>query len=274
MQPSLRAVNAVAIGASIAACTAAAFMHVMNEGSWTWGIIAGLPTFVVGCWWSRVLHWKRTTTSTGVRWGWIASVPLAALNGALAGGLFLMADSSAEIWSRLGLFIAGLFFGATFGVIFWGPALALVMLAFGLPIARAQQLARKGLMGEDRGEQVVGIAAAVLGVIALLVAHASHPPVYIHVPAPSTAAGVIGALVLHALALLAVVFGTTAAVRASRREAMRRNFVARALAHEEPGFRVDETPQGKVLLRVPEVESYREAAIEEEVFVFDQQAWK
>lgn len=270
---SLRATNAVAIAGALAACTAAAFMHLMNQSSWTWGLVAGVPTFVVGGIWARLLHSKRTTTRSGIRLGWLLSVPLAALNGALSGAMFLLFDGmGGNGTASIGAFIGGGLLGLTFGVIFWAPALVLVLILFGLPIARAQQLAARGLAGEDRGERTVGIAAVVLGTLSLLAAY--HASGHDYVPASWTAFSPLGVVMLHVFAGLGIVFGTTAAVRATAREKHRQRFVARVEALEEPGFRVEPTPEGKVLLRVPLQESYREAAIEEEVFRFDQASWK
>ena len=78
-----------------------------------------------------------------------------------------------------------------------------------------------------------------------------------------------GAIVLHALVLAAIACGGAAAIQATRREARRRKFIERVEALEEPGYRVEPTPAGKVLLRVAPLATYRVADRAEELFELD-----
>src|SRR5438445_236333 len=84
----LRALNVVAVATSLAACTSTAFMLLLPPREWTWALVAGLPTLLCGALWAVALRWRKTT-KTGVRYGWLLSLPLAALNGAFGGGAFV-----------------------------------------------------------------------------------------------------------------------------------------------------------------------------------------
>ena len=262
---SLRVLNVVAVASSLAACTTAAFMSMMRVESWSWALDAGLPTLLVGFAWAALLRWRRRVPGLGVRWGWISSVPLAALNGALAGGLVLASSGPSD---ALRLFGMGAILGATFGVVFWGPALVAVLLAFGAPIAGAQKLAKLGLSGEERGEMIVGAVSAAFGLVASFVALVAQ--------AASGALGAdaakdspLGHAMFFVYALGAIGTGAVAALYAAARDARRRRFVARVEASEEPGYRVEPTARGKVLLRVAPVVGYRVADRAEEIFELD-----
>jgi hypothetical protein len=132
------------------------------------------------------------------------------------------------------------------------------MICFGLPIASAQNHARKGLAGEERGERIVGVACLVMGLLAAALAWTSLP------------VNEEGMWLPRLLAVLGALGGGTAAVLARAREGRRRKFVARAEAGEVPGYRIEATEEGKVLIRVvSQGEGYRVADFEEEVFELD-----
>src|SRR5207302_10798093 len=113
------------------ACTSTAFMLLLPPREWTWALVAGLPTFLCGALWAVALRWRKTT-KTGVRYGWLLSFPLAALNGAFGGGAFLALDSAAfdKSAESAGAFVGGALLGGTFGVVVWLPALVVVLLVF------------------------------------------------------------------------------------------------------------------------------------------------
>jgi hypothetical protein len=269
---NLRALNVAAVAGSIAACTSATFMFLAHQHEWTWAIVAGLPTAFCAALWAACLRWRKTT-KTGVRYGWLLSVPLAALNSALSGGAFLAFDAfsyePSEASSSMGGFVGGALLGGTFGVVVWLPALIAVLVTFGLPIARAQKMARLGIAGEERGEVLVGVVAAVLGAIALAIAWSAHGPIADYSPALWRSASDMGRVFMHVLSMAAVACGLTAAWTALVREARRRKFVARVEASEVPGFRVEKSRVGKVLLRVAPVAHYRIADVSEELFELD-----
>ncbi|HEY2365546.1 MAG TPA: hypothetical protein VGH87_04130 [Polyangiaceae bacterium] len=270
---ALRVLNVAAVAASVAACTTAAFMYLLKPHEWTWALVAGLPTAFCAAIWAMCLRWRKTT-KTGVRYGWLLSVPLAALNSALAGGAFLAIDAfypyeTKETGATLGGFIGGALLGGTFGVVVWLPALIAVLAVFGLPIARAQKMARLGIAGEERGEVLVGVVSAVLGAVALAIAWSGHGGTS-YAPALWIAGSTIGRAFMHALSLVAITCGVSAAWTALVREARRRRFVARVEASEVPGFRVEKSRVGKVLLRVAPVAHYRVADVSEELFELDE----
>ncbi|HEX4515117.1 MAG TPA: hypothetical protein VH054_16340 [Polyangiaceae bacterium] len=270
---AIRVLNVIAVGASVAACTTGAFMYLLKPHEWTWALIAGLPTAACAALWAVCLRWRKTT-KTGVRYGWLLSVPLAALNSALSGGAFLAIDAAGfgtdAGGASIGGFVGGALLGGTFGVVVWLPALIAVLAMFGGPIAHAQKMARLGVAGEERGEVLVGAVAAALGAIALAVAWLAHASPSAYVPHLWSAGSFVGQILMHALALAGVTCGVAAAWIALLREARRRRFVERVEASEVPGFRVEKSTLGKVLLRVAPVPHYRVADVAEELFELDE----
>lgn len=240
---SLATLNVGAVGLAIAAMTTAAFT--MGEPRTHWSIIVGIPSLFVGLVWAGMLRKRETLGRSQLPLGWALSIPLAAVNGALACGLLFLSESH-----DIGSFFAGLFLGATFGVIAWAPGLVLVLLLFGLPIAHARRLAKRGLAGEERGERVVGIACAILAALAVVLA---QTPSLLFYAAPAAACGLVATWVAH------------------KREIARRRFVERVEANEVPGMRVEPRALGKVLLRIENtVETYRIARQpDEELFELD-----
>lgn len=259
-----------AVGAALAAATAATFSFVDPSFS---GIVTGIPTFLLGLVWAWALGFPQTVGKSKLRWGWVLSVPLAAANGALAAGLLLAMGSSQDVFDPRG-FLFGAALGATFGVFVWVPALAATLVAFGLPIAYAQNQAQKGLAGAERGEKIVGAVCAALAVAALsatLRDPVEHPGIDHLVNKRETlvAAGVV---LTRAMAALAVVAGGLAAGLASRREALRRTFVAEVEQGKVPGFRVDATSEGKALVRVSSLgQGYRVSDFAEELYLLDEE---
>ncbi len=240
--------NVCAVGLALAAVVSAS--AIMMGGSSTAPLGAGLPTWVIGTLWAWLLRWPRTVGKSAFRWGWVASVPLAMSNGALACA-FLLANT--RRWPG---FVACLVLGATVGIIAWLPALVLTLFCFGLPIASAHRLGAAGLAGEERGERVVGVACFVMSALGLGAAALA-----------SSARASAGLPLTFSFAILGLITGGSAALLAHAREARRRRFVARVEAGEVPGYRIDPTAVGKVLVRiVSRGEGYRVTDFEEEVF--------
>jgi hypothetical protein len=266
---SLRALNVVAVAASLAACTSAVFMR-LDPPSWAWVVVAGVPTFVVGGAWAALLRWQKATRS-GLRYGWLLSVPLAMLNAALAGGLYCMTVPLFRAEDdNTGSFFTGALLGATFGVMFWLPSLLAVLTAFGLPIARAQRLAQKGLAGEERGELLVGGVSIVLSTVALILSRLQHlARTHDYELAGWSHFAPAGVPLFYAFFATAIACGSASIAIATMRERRRRRFVERVERSEEPGYRVEPTTLGKVLVRVAPVTSYRVADRAEELFELD-----
>lgn len=112
-----------------------------------------------------------------------------------------------------------------------GVALAAItsaLLCFGLPIARAQRLAGKGLAGEERGEWIVGLACMGMSLVALALAGGGHAP-------PDVDAG---KLITQWFAAAGLLTGGAAAALAGARARRRRQFVADAAAGKITGYRV------------------------------------
>ncbi len=171
----LRALNIAAMGLSLAAATGGVFAAIFD--SLGFGLLTAIPTLVYAICWAFLLRMKRTVGKSKLRWGWLASIPLAMANGATAAGLLLAFDSGSNPIER---FAVGVFAGATFGAVFWIPGLLATLAFFGYPVARAQHLAERGLAGEERGEVMVGAASTILAVLgcfaAGLTAGSTYPP--------------------------------------------------------------------------------------------------
>ncbi|MBL8678928.1 MAG: hypothetical protein JNK05_07165 [Myxococcales bacterium] len=254
--------NIVGVGASLAAMTGAILAGVFKDGALI-PIVTAIPTLLAGMLWVRLLRWDKTVAGTSMRIGWILSLPIAVLNAAFACGLMLAAGDRSPfiVGDTFKTFVTGMLAGATFGAIIWIPALVATLVTFGLPLARAQQLAKKGLAGAERGEAVVGASSTVIGALALIL----------------SMVGTFGQSAANLwfprlLAVLGVALGMGALVSAREREAQRKKFVEAVERGEVEKFRVDTTDEGKVLVRVvSQGQGYRVADFEEEIAAIDHQ---
>lgn len=246
---SLGALNVLAVGFAIASATTAAFT--LADAHEAWPVIVGAPSLFVGLVWAMILRRRDTIGSTNIPLGWLLSVPLAALNGALACGLLMTLESGHDA----GSFFGGMVLGATFGILLWAPGLLLVLLLFGAPLAHARHLAQRGLAGEERGERFVGLVCAALAISSAALAWVARGDTFASC----------------AFAPAAVIAGLACAVVATKREAKRRKFVARVLAGEVPHVRVETRDVGKVLVRIDTtIETYRVAPNhDEDLFELD-----
>lgn len=263
----LRIINIAAVGFALAGIvapllgygfsSAGPFAHFSSVGSI--GVLGGLPTLLCGMLWAWLLRLPKTVgKKRSIRAGWLASIPLAMLNSGLTAALLLTVERPFHLIN----FVLTVAFGATFGVFLWGPALLITLAFFGLPIASAQRLAKKGLAGEERGEVIVGLTCAALSAFGLWISF----NVDFHV-----APGAANAGILRSFAVLGLLAGASGAGLALTREARRRAFVAAAEAGTIPGYRIEATDEGKVLVRiVAQGKGYRVADFEEEVFELDE----
>lgn len=251
--------NTAAVGLALGSLVGASFEMFWSSLASDLGrlaLITGIPSLVVGTLWAHLLRLQNTISRFKIRTGWVVSVPLAMLNAALAAGALLgTSEHSAGAW------LGGMLLGATFGVMFWLPALLLVLLLFGAPIAWAQKLAERGLAGQERGELIVGATAASLGLL-------GGTTSIVGLVMESERYG----LALTALfGLLAASSGGTAAMLSFLRQRRRRAFVDSVELGRVPGYRVDETPEGKVLVRVAVDDGYRVAEEYEALVELDHQ---
>lgn len=252
-RPLLGLLNVLGVALALASVVGALF-----DFEWTFAV----PTFVVGVAWAALLRWPKTLGKTRVRVGWVASVPLGALNAALIGALAFGMDGDGISP------ILGALLGVTFGATLWVPAVAMTLLFFGVPIAYAQRLADRGLAGEERGERIVGIAVALIGYLAacrvrVLEIIAPQWSVLPNVPPESTFA-------IASVGGLAVVLGLVVVVLVTMRGRRRRAFVASVYRDEHAGYRVEDTSDGKFLVRVERHgDGYRVAEVEEALVELD-----
>jgi hypothetical protein len=255
---ALAALNISAVGLALSSVVGAIIAGTFDQTGLT-GALGGAPTLLVGLAWAWLLRDPRSVGNSPIRRGWVASIPLAMLNAALTAAL-LFGFSSRHV-ELIGI-LALAAYGATLGAIIWIPALVATLLCFGLPIAWAQRLAKKGLAGAERGEWIVGLACVVMSAVGLLIAFGST--------LSTSAAGDHAIWAPRALGILGALAGATSTGLAWAREARRRAFVNDAAAGKLAGYRIDSTAEGKVLIRVvAQGKGYRVADFEEEIFELD-----
>jgi hypothetical protein len=245
----------------MAAATGAVFDRIFAVafGAFTPSVTA-VTTFVFGLWWARLLRRPATFPNIKIRRGWVASIPLAMMNSAMACGILFGLEHF-----DFDAFVRGALLGATFGVICWGPGLVATLAFIGLPIAWSQHLAKKGLAGEERGELVVGAVSLAIGAQALALFLSRSPDD----GAPSAAR--LGFVLVAAFGVVAVVAGGLATALARKRQLARRAFVEQVEAGSVAGYRIDKTEAGKVLVRISSMgEGYRVANFEEPVYGLDE----
>lgn len=192
-----------------------------------------------------------------LRWGWLGFL---ALFMAACAVLAVASDQS-----RLGVAppVAAVVLSA-FGAAMFGGVAALVPLGFlGLPIAHAQALARKGLAGEERGERLVAIGAALASAmigVQLMLSRADQFGQSELLPIVPTE--------------MSILLGLAAAFLARGRERSRAVFVREVEAGRVEGYRVDLTAKGKVLVRViapTHPDPYRDAERHDALIELDEQ---
>lgn len=247
----LRNLNVAAVGLSLASCTAALLTWVMTMP----GLATGPTTLLAGIAWALCMRSPTMVGKSNIRRGWLLSIPIAMANAGFSCAIFLGLDS--------GPALMGLLLGPIFGVVVWGPALIATLVCFGIPIAWSQHAAARGLAGEERGEAVVGVICTLLALLGLgLASNApSHDLEQTYGLVFAQLAGALGAL-----------SGAAATVLALRRDMRRRHFVEKVSAGAVAGFRVDDTAEGRVLVRVTELGSgYRVANFTEELYALDQE---
>jgi hypothetical protein len=234
----LRGINVFAVGAALAGLTGSVFAATKFLHSDAAVITSTATTFLIGVLWAITLRSQRRVTRWKLHAGWLLSPIFAMLNASLAVGWLMTADVGGHSETTIMRFGAGMLVGATFGSIVWIPALIATLLCFGLPLHRAQELAARGLGGEERGEKIVGITAAILGMMAILIG------------GPSSRISIDTWVLLMAMGGAAVTAGGTTLFLAHARAKRREAFVKQVEAGQIEGYRVESIPEGKVLIRV------------------------
>jgi hypothetical protein len=208
---------------ALSSLTSAAIGRILEHNVDSVSLVAAASTFILGTLWAGLVRWRRTIAGTSFRLGWVASMPLAALDAAVVsedlfnGGI-----------SRLGLGPLGVaVLGATVGAVVWVPAVLVALLCFAAPIAWAQRLAARGLAGEERGERMVGLATATMSMIAVALAAAPYRTGVGFMHPTRCVPGVLG--------MLGALLGGTAALLAFAHERRRQSFVSAVVAPGEEG---------------------------------------
>ncbi len=233
--------NVAGVALALTAITATVFAALTTHLN---TVLVGIaPTLLIGALWAFVLRIPKTIGTT-LRVGWAIAPVLAALNA----GVTCMV--------LFGPGLASFAIGVSLGAIVWLPALLATLVLFGFPLSRAERLAKEGLDGSERGEQVVGITVSILAGIVLSL---------------TVLAAKVSFMPATALAIAALVVGVSSYFIAARRRRARTNFVADVEAGKVVNFRVDATPQGKALIRVDGLgDAYRVMDYEEEIAVLSE----
>ncbi len=257
---ALRILNIAAVGLSLGAIVSGPINLVFGEArDIVW--VPGLSTLLAGTLWAWLLRLPKARVGCLV-------VPIAVANAAVSLGLMMALDGHAHGVKALKDLFVGMALGATLGALAWIPGLLLTLLFFGLPLWRARKLAERGLDGEERGEKLVGAVCAVMGGLGLACAVLAGERTWLVAVAlgvPGSPAGVRSWIAV-ALGARGTAARSLAAGLAWARGRRRHAFVARAEAGAEPGFRVDATSEGKVLMRVTSHgEAYRAIDFEERI---------
>jgi hypothetical protein len=265
---ALQALNVVGVGVSLAAIGTTTLLALLFHTSRpTEFVLAALPpTFVLGALWAALFRRRQIPWLRRVRLAWLAAIPFACLNA-------ILTDIGLEVWSpsvhlsladgsvmRLAFSVLGI---ASIGAIFWGPACLVTLLFFGVPLFWAERAAEKGMTGSDRGEFIVGLCAMAMSAVSFALVQALGPSWFAQAYAPDAMADVLAAnQVMSLWSALGMALGCTSALLAAIRLSQRRAFVTRVEAGAVAGYRIAETDDGKVLLRILEQTevSYRVAA--------------
>jgi hypothetical protein len=229
--PAFAALNIAAVGLSLGAIVS--LPAALADSAAPLGIVVGLglPTAFVGARWVRGLRSRPAG-------GWLGSIGYAWLNSTLIGTVAPALSPPRDFAHWLEGTLMGGFVGATIGALVWIPALLATLLVFGLPIAGARKLSRRGFSGTDLGEALVGGVSAVIGSLALVGLASGRPDLG-------------SGIVTGALGLVGAAAGGLACVLAFGRELARRQFVQRVEAGAIRGYRVADTPEGRRLMQMP-----------------------
>lgn len=285
---TLRRLNVVGVGLALATLVGASSGALFAKQAFSnpAAFSTAVPTLAVGTAWALLLRWERTVLRRKLRMGWLLSIPLAILNTSLCAGL--LSAYGKGLTEVLGGSLIFLPLAATIGVFYWLPALSVVLVLFGLPISWAQRQARRGLVGEERGELIVSLTVTLISLLGL--ALASHRTVSgeenwlkgafddvvpdLDALAPLPVAWRLPdsgpTVLLVALGVLGVAAGALATAMAWRRDRARQRFVAQVQEGRVAGYRVDETEAGRVLVRVQGLQEYRAIEEEEALFALDE----
>lgn len=215
-----------------------------------------LSTLLFGTTWAALLRWKRASRK-GVRRAWFATAPLGALNAATIAVFIFTKDESPTLGRSL--LAAGL--GLVIGALYWIPAVLVTLLFFGLPIRWSHRLARRGIAGEVRGDRIVATAVMLVGFVA--------PLWYLQRSGDFTAARLLKSLKMSALEIaigggLSVLLGAVVALLATWQLVRQTRFLAKVERGDSPKFRIKDTEDRRVLVRVEEAAdtAYRVSEIE------------
>lgn len=227
--------NVLAVAGAIAGATAT-FL------GWVLPILPGIATHSGFSTLGHAVLWGVVVRQTRLRWWvrWMSSVPLAASTAVvplLSSDLSQALGPSEDLERR---FIVG----AVGTGIIWVPALFLVLLVFGPPVALAAVASRAGLSRQDCAERTVSIFAAVVSACTLAPAVACWAPGDAPIGMQLSTVGLSAAVV--------------AGVLADRRMRWRAALLADIRANVHPAYTWVVTPRGGHVERVlPTTDVYR-----------------
>lgn len=96
---TLKVLNVVAVGASLAAATGTAFRGMFPDDAALTFVM--LSTLAHGIAWASALRARATIGRSRLRLGWLLSLPLAMSNAAIACGLLFLFDHTTNSWGAV-----------------------------------------------------------------------------------------------------------------------------------------------------------------------------
>jgi hypothetical protein len=264
-----RALTTVAVGCSLAGPE---FLAALNDSARydSTMFVGGLSAAVLGMAGAAVL--REESGPAGAFWRrWLWLLPLVLLH-ATAVSLASIVAGRSPAWNDVS--------GAAQTAVApraWLPPLLYALLFYAIPMVWSRRLAKGGLSGAERGDQIVGAAAIATSLVPFVV-----PSLIRGACTMVGFEGWVGCAVklqptsgiafVRSLAVVGLLAGAAAVVVARVRASKRRAFMERAEAGQVPGYRVEERAQGKVLLRTVEKEETYRAGPEEICVAFDKPA--
>jgi hypothetical protein len=249
----LRWLGVAAAGFALAACT----WPIRELG----GIAVPISTLFYGLIWARFVRLR----AGRIPIGWLASVPLAAMNAGTACAFSIPQMASLVTRGDVAECFGPFVMGASVGAIVWLPALVATLVLFGLPLFFAERAAHKGITGDDHGAVVVGSASTFYcGLMLLWLMYEKNWALASHLQVLPLA---------RALAAVGLVAGLLCVVLARARIRIRRVFLNRVRTGIAPGYRLEpvRTVMTARLVRVTEEGvGYRETALVEPLFEIDE----
>lgn len=246
--PWIRRLNAVAVTLSCAVVVGAGFSAAFRH--WDFALPCMISTLFFTSLWQRSLRRRGADPKLQTKRGWWWSLPYSAFNTLGAALLLAIRNRGADGLADVLPLVLVVF---SFGTLLWVPACVVVVLVYGITIARIARVSPHGAPAADRMEVRLSAINSVISIFALTFASfIAHRPGgglggIEHAAQIATYLAAGGALGLSMGAMLLV----------SQRDRKRRGFLAKIESGESPQYRIDVRKEEVVLLRVDTADAYR-----------------